>query len=87
MNERIRKLAEQANDAFCERMGEGADRGTFYFNGFAEEFAMLIVTACAQQAYRYTDSLENARYYKEVGLDCLPGDLERHIKKHFGVEE
>lgn len=73
MNERIRELAEQANEAFYQQMGEGAERGTFYYDKFAEKFAELIVRECCDMF---------------VELRTRPADLAvKDVKKHFGVEE
>lgn len=52
-----------------------------------EKFAELIVKECAKAAYKYTDDSKNYEHYDDIGWDCLPGDLQSHIKEHFGVEE
>ena len=72
MNERIKELALE-----CYQAPE------FDY----EKFAELIVRECAKQAYKYTSHSGNYEYYDDIGWDCLPGDLQSHIKEHFGVEE
>lgn len=82
MNEQIRALAEQANEAFYQRMGEGAERGTFYFDGFAEKFAELIVLECekvAKDPQWYSKSPSNS-WRNPINHVCSV------LKEHFGVE-
>ena len=50
-----------------------------------EFFAELIVRECAKAAYLYTSDSKNYEHYDNMGWDCLPGDLQSHIKEHFGV--
>ena len=71
MNERIEKLAEQANEAFSQQVGE---HGSYYFNGFAEKFAELIVQECAGIVKFTPTGVSHAR-------------IIEIIKEHFGVEE
>ena len=85
MNERIRALAEQANEAFYQRMGEGAERGTFYFDGFAEKFAELIVKECAEQIQLQKNRVHANVEYKR-GHTEASDDAVEIIKYHFGVE-
>lgn len=76
MNDRIRQLAEQANEAFYQQMGVGADRGTFYFDGFVKKFAELLVLECADL---FDDEPESKTRYS--GIAC-----RGMIKSYFGVE-
>ena len=78
MNQRIKLLAEQA--------GYHPDIFELCKPGF-EKFAELIVAECAKEAFNYTWNEKNYEYYNDIGWDCLPGDLQSHIKEHFGVEE
>ena len=70
MNERIRQLAEQANEAFSQQVGE---HGSYYFNGFAEKFALLIVKECTEWVN------------DNVGL--IDEEARADLLKHFGVKE
>ena len=70
MNERIRELAEQANETFSQQVGE---HGSYYFNGFAEKFAELIVKECVnlmenQKEHYYSKVLgqQSAEHYDRV---------------------
>ena len=83
MNERIREFKEQA----MEWVPNMADPNTKIRLLNAEKFAQLIVAECAKTAYLYASDNENYKHYDDLGWDCLPGDLQSHIKEHFGVEE
>lgn len=86
MNERIRELAEQANEAFYKRMGEGADKGQFYFDGFAEKFAELLIKRCGQVLDDNTPVVDLLEDW-DKGYDCAINDCIHYIYEHFGVEE
>ena len=73
MNERIRELAEQANNA----IGGNA----FSMARYNEKFAELIVKECARLA-RDTD-LEDV----EGGDSAVLLAAKHHILDHFGVDE
>jgi hypothetical protein len=73
MNERIRELAEQANNA----IGGNA----FSMARYNEKFAELIVRECARLA-RNTN-LEDV----EGGDSAVLRAAGEQIEKHFGVEE
>ena len=83
MNERIKELAEQALNEYTATYHNEAKIPEAYLKKFAE----LIVRECAKAAYKYTDDSKNYEHYDDIGWDCLPGDLQSHIKEHFGVEE
>ena len=75
MNERIRKLAEQADAYAWQQIDEGADYDT-QPQFFAEKFAELIVQECADL------------FEVEWGSSMLQGTTAAHyLKQHFGVEE
>ena len=76
MNERINELLKTATEDIL---------GVPVVNH--KKFAELIVLECAKAAYKYTDDSKNYEHYDDIGWDCLPGDLQSHIKEHFGVEE
>jgi hypothetical protein len=83
MNERIRELVEQAGGHF----GKGLEFAVVFgeLDDF-KKFAELIVRECAKAAYLYSSDSENYKHYDDIGWDCLPGDLQSHIKEHFGVD-
>jgi hypothetical protein len=92
MNERIKKLAEQAGG----NPNYKAFRGYFlppppdYIDPATvnlEKFAELIVRECAKFTFKYTSDEKNIQEYNQVGWDFLSGDLRNAIKQHFGVEE
>jgi hypothetical protein len=81
MNEKIKQLAEQAEEYIelpmpdeVYRMGEGVFRRHKVFN--RERFAQLIVAECAEFADDYNSEVE--------GVTLGVGEA---IKQHFGVEE
>ncbi len=82
MNEQIRRFMEQA---IMHVDGELFGK-TYVPDEFTEKFAELIIKECAKVAYKYTDKPSNFELYSEIGWECLPGDLQDHIEKHFGVE-
>ena len=74
MNERIEKLAEQA-----EKYADANFKGEpFWTQAYESKFAELIVRECANMA----ESFHHRQY-------DFTGNLELHefIKTHFGVEE
>jgi hypothetical protein len=90
MNERIKLLAEQAKKYALDAMIKITDKEQalkVYSETYDTKFAELIVRECAKVAYKYTDSSVYNDDYDDVGWECLPGDLQTHIKEHFGVKE
>jgi hypothetical protein len=81
MNERIDELMIQAGARF--EMMNWVHYDDFEYKKFAE----LIVKECAKAAYLYASDSENYEHYDDNGWDCLPGDLQSHIKQHFGVDQ
>jgi hypothetical protein len=77
MNERIGKLAEQANGVFIHKLITGAKHYTFLEKDL-EKFAELIVRECAQVADIERDTSAGCGYVTYT-------DGQR-IKKHFGVD-
>jgi len=94
MNGRIRELAEAANEAFYEQMGEGADKGTFYFDGFVKKFAELIVkdcmTMCDDLRDQYLKSRRSAIDFDEKNIyaegEVACDIIKFKMKNYFGVE-
>ena len=82
MNERIKKLAEQA-ELLYEK-----DSDVYlleHATGELEKFAELIVRDCAKKCNEFGDRLEDERPNKDLGIvayECADG-----IKRMFGVEE
>lgn len=76
MNERIRQLAEQAED--------WADNQNFYASDYRdylmEKFAELIVRECAEVCHKMAEDSDS--YVVHDGDTCA-----EVIKEHFGVEE
>ena len=85
MNERIRKLAEQAWDATAVSPEFG------HPISFAEKFAELIVQECAElfvdQRYMILNPHEPFANERVRALKEHDKDTVKKIKKHFGVEE
>ena len=84
MNERIKQLIEQAGFQYIKDEGIGWAGD---YNASLPKFAEFIVRECAKAAYLYTSDSKNYEHYDNMGWDCLPGDLQSHIKEHFGVEQ
>ena len=90
MNERIQKLAEQANAWYPDGYpsGEGGDAAwkdlVIFSKQDLEKFAELIVRECTQlmQARKYADPDDSAEHYVNQGL-ATGVSL---IKQHFGVK-
>ena len=98
MNERIKKLAEQAGMNIVD------DEFSTY-GKFAEKFAELIVRECAQLLETNGDNQRTIRMTESTGHDKTTDWMEgyeeavkqyggfllkknaKQIKKHFGVEE
>ena len=80
MNERIRKLAEQARKALATDAMSG---GEFNMKAYEEKFAELIVRECiAKVEMRKKFAIED-EHIVDHAFDLLVYDLE----SHFGVEE
>jgi len=84
MNERIRELAEQAEQYALDNANEGNDEDYDYSfdDDFQEKFAELIVAECAQACINMGNDYEiksAGQYQAELFAFA--------IKKRFGVEE
>ena len=82
MNERIRKLAEQARKALATDAMSG---GEFNMKAYEEKFAELIVRECMLQCIKVENDVELSDYeggFKDGALLCY-----QEIQEHFGVEE
>jgi hypothetical protein len=90
MNERIRELFKLAGGktSIQNLMSNPMQQREYseLWDGNIQKFAELIIKECAKVAYKYTDKPSNFELYSEIGWECLPGDLQDHIEKHFGVE-
>ena len=85
MNERIRKLAEQAGLEFDDDESLEFGKQIYYVTKEdMEKFAELIVKECAQYMYEhYPHSLYEVNYMRKHMGDA---DWYKPIKQHFGVE-
>ena len=86
MNERIKRLAEQAEIYAGELIDEGADYDQ-YPRYYTEKLAELIIHECIQVCEPILD--EPYEDMTEFGKGLVEGQdvaIER-IKEHFGVEE
>jgi len=72
MNERIRKLAEQADGVFTHKLITGAKQYTFLEKDL-EKFAELIVREC----------IDNVKVWEKDSRN----HISYMLKQHFGVEE
>jgi hypothetical protein len=77
MNERIRELAEQANELDYETFDEFNHKTVRHYKFNKEKFAELIVRECAELTLDH----KNDNYYN----GWL--DYRDEIKRHFGVDE
>jgi hypothetical protein len=73
MNERIKQLAEQAQQ-YAEYV---TPQGCEWLDTFKEKFAKLIVEECAQELSRVPGGYDSSVFYKNSKI----------LKEHFGVEE
>jgi len=89
MNERIKELAEQAEQYALDRANEGSDEDYDYAfdDDFREKFAELIVKECL-------DIIRcDAKNFRECDIKTDLVVVEeynktfKYIKQHFGVEE
>jgi len=72
VNERIKELADRAKQSVPQGILD-VDKWIETYN---EKFARLIVSECADVAYKF-DELTLGQGYT----------VAKHIKKHFGIEE
>jgi hypothetical protein len=77
MNERIRELAEQANELDYETFDEFNHKTVKHYKFNKQKFAELIVQECAELTLDH----KNDNYYN----GWL--DYRDEIKRHFGVDE
>ena len=85
MNERIRKLAEQAKTESSQWLGSKPATTITYDE--LEKFAELIIRECARVAAQTTCPYDDEDARKTFGhtwdVACI--EAARDIKKHFGV--
>ena len=82
MNERIRELAEQAEEySYVEYSKKltGYDREYFFRSKFAELIVRECANICKEQEYKYWRSSEEDEW--------TPIDSANAIQEHFGVDE
>ncbi len=81
MNERIKELAEQAEDDVI------ADhRGDEFHNAYTQKFAELIVRECANIADELSKLYPRTDVGFDVGYTMGTARATKDIKEHFGVE-
>jgi len=88
MNERIKKLAIQAEIYAGELIDEGADYDQ-YPRYYTEKFAELIVRECIEKITTYDLVPGHSAKWEDI-YDIhtrLLQDLGEELKEHFGVEE
>jgi len=84
MNERIRLLAEQANELDYETFDEYNHKTVKHYKFNREKFAELIVAECM------TTVLKESKWYwdkDEFESANAVQNAARRVKEHFGVEE
>lgn len=81
MNERIKKLAEQAGSTHKQSLGVYQ----FYTNEL-EKFAELIIRECIDCA-RGAGLADDVAVRNGLGFNDGISEAVTHMKKHFGVEE
>ena len=79
MNERIRQLAEQAEEWVCKNYPDAMDDNDEFHAQTMEKFALLIVRECLSIVEPTEDS-------NDEWCVTLKGTAQE-IKEHFGVEE
>ena len=82
MNERIKELAEQAQQ-YAEWT---TPQGLEWFDAFKEKFAELIVRECLDIALEVRGDPATDTHYV-IGYDRACEKMIGGIKEHFGVEE
>ena len=81
MNERIKQLAEQANELDYETFDNYNHKTVQHYKFNKEKFAELIVRECKENF---------AKVWYEQGLDIRGAELGKFMtrfEQHFGVEE
>ena len=78
MNERIKQLAEQANELDYETFDEYNHKTVQHYKFNKEKFAELIVRECGNVAWQHTPETEELEYSHLI---------KDKILKQFGVEE
>ena len=85
MNERIKQLAEQANELDYETFDEYNHKTVQHYKFNKEKFAELIVKECCHIMNTTAKKAEESNTY--MGDDVPTRVHQYTIKQHFGVEE
>ena len=85
MNERIKQLAEQANELDYETFDEYNHKTVQHYKFNKEKFAELIVKECCHIMNTTAKKAEESNTY--MGDDVPTRVHQYKIKQHFGVEE
>jgi hypothetical protein len=89
MNERIGKLAEQAEEWVCKNYPDAMDDNDEFHAQTMEKFAELIVRECIDKITTYDLVPGHSAKWEDI-YDIharLLQDLGEELKEHFGVEE
>ena len=91
MNERIKQLAEQANELDYETFDEYNHKTVKHYKFNKEKFAELIVRECLKEIKdMIVDESERLYPNNKQTTECVNDrllDAYDNIKEHFGVEE
>ena len=85
MNERIKQLAEQANELDYETFDEYNHKTVQHYKFNKEKFAELIVKECCHIMNTTAKKAEESNTY--MGDDVPTRVHQYTIKQHFGVKE
>jgi hypothetical protein len=86
MNERIRKLAEQADGVFIHKLMTGAKQYTFLEKDL-EKFAELIVAECGNWFNNRLVVEPDYGIEHRIERNRAVVGVMKEFKEHFGVEE
>jgi hypothetical protein len=89
MNERIKLLAEQANELDYETFDEYNHKTVKHYKFNKEKFAQLVVRECADILMKPEYVMNHPEELTDYNRGWVNGRLLgiEHIKEHFGVEE
>ena len=82
MNERIRQLAEQAEEYAAQNATGDWEVGPAYQDLFNKKFAELIVKECMKICQNHPSII----FKNEWDADVVATDIVSRLESHFGVE-
>ena len=83
MNERIQKLAEQAEEWVCKNYPDAMDDNDEFHAQTMKKFAELIVKECIKKCKDHPSII----FKNEWDADAVAPDIVSRLESHFGVEE